>query len=121
MTSWLPSIDGRDGPIYLAIIASLAEDVAAGRLPEGSRLPTHRDLAALLGGGRGPPPPRQLTGWAGVLEVNPADKQADLTVNNAHRVAMEILASCGRVLITLASSFPIWNPPPRNFLRCLKA
>ncbi|HEX7927309.1 MAG TPA: PLP-dependent aminotransferase family protein [bacterium] len=49
MTSWLPSIDGRDGPIYMAIVASLAEDVAAGRLPEGSRLPTHRDLADALG------------------------------------------------------------------------
>lgn len=45
---WLPCLDGRAGPRYRAITEALAEDVAAGRLPEGERLPTHRDLANRL-------------------------------------------------------------------------
>lgn len=49
MTSWKPDLDGRLGPRYRAIADAIAEDVAAGRLPPGTRLPTHRDLAWGLG------------------------------------------------------------------------
>lgn len=49
MTSWKPELPGRNTPIYLAIVSALAEDIAAGRLTEGTRLPTHRELADALG------------------------------------------------------------------------
>ena len=49
MTNWMPQVTGRIGPQYLAIAAAIAEDVEAGRLPPGTRLPTHRDLAYKLG------------------------------------------------------------------------
>lgn len=48
MTIWNPDID-ETGPVYLAITRALESDVAAGRLANGERLPTHRDLAARLG------------------------------------------------------------------------
>jgi DNA-binding transcriptional MocR family regulator len=38
-----------DAPLYLALADSIAEDVAAGRLRPGTRLPTHRELARTLG------------------------------------------------------------------------
>ena len=49
MTSWLPDIETKSGPRYLAIAQVLAEDVEEGRLAPGSKLPTHRDLAFRLG------------------------------------------------------------------------
>ncbi|HSD29691.1 MAG TPA: PLP-dependent aminotransferase family protein, partial [Vicinamibacteria bacterium] len=49
MTIWTPSLEGKKGPRYLAIVEGLVEDLAARRLHEGSRLPTHRDLAERLG------------------------------------------------------------------------
>ncbi len=49
MTSWLPDLTDRSGPRYLAIADCLADDVRLGRLAEGERLPTHRDLADSLG------------------------------------------------------------------------
>jgi DNA-binding transcriptional MocR family regulator len=49
MTIWRPDLTGRDGPRYLAIAEALAEAVAEGALPPGSRLPTHRELADRLG------------------------------------------------------------------------
>lgn len=42
---WIPSLNDRPGPKYLRIADALAEDVYAGRLLAGDRLPTHRDLA----------------------------------------------------------------------------
>ncbi len=45
MSLWIPTLEGRSGPVYRAIVDALAEDVASGRLPPGSRLPPHRDLA----------------------------------------------------------------------------
>ena len=45
MTSWLPDLSNHKGPRYRAIAEALAEDVRAGRLAAGTRLPTHRDLA----------------------------------------------------------------------------
>jgi DNA-binding transcriptional MocR family regulator len=49
MTIWHPHLEGRKGPRYRAIAEALAEDLVAGALPQGSRLPTHRDLADRLG------------------------------------------------------------------------
>jgi DNA-binding transcriptional MocR family regulator len=49
MTVWTPDIDARQGPRYRAIADALADDVRAGRLPPGARLPTHRELAYRLG------------------------------------------------------------------------
>ena len=47
--TWLPSLGDRTGPKYLRIVDALAEDIYAGRLGVGARLPTHRDLAWRLG------------------------------------------------------------------------
>lgn len=49
MTHWLPDIDRRAGPRYRAIAEAIADDIQAGRLTVGTRLPTHRDLAWRLG------------------------------------------------------------------------
>lgn len=49
MTMWSPRLDGRKGPRYLAIVESIADDFASGALRQGTRLPTHRDLADALG------------------------------------------------------------------------
>ena len=49
MTIWVPKIEPRPGPRYLAIADALADDVESGRLAPGTRLPTHRDLASRLG------------------------------------------------------------------------
>src|SRR5579862_4234544 len=46
---WLPTLGDRPGPVYEAIVAALAADVASGRLHRGERLPTHRALAGALG------------------------------------------------------------------------
>lgn len=46
---WIPTIADRGGPLYLRIVAALAEDIEAGRLHQGQALPTHRTLAAALG------------------------------------------------------------------------
>src|SRR5438876_10516528 len=48
MTSWLPDLNRFSGPRYRAIAEALAADIRGGRLPPGSRLPTHRDLAYRL-------------------------------------------------------------------------
>jgi DNA-binding transcriptional MocR family regulator len=49
MTSWLPELRSRAGPLYLAIASVLARDITAGRIEPGTRLPTHRELADRLG------------------------------------------------------------------------
>ncbi len=49
MTKWLPAITMRTGTRYMAIADQLASDISAGRLKPGTRLPTHRELAARLG------------------------------------------------------------------------
>ncbi|HYD29884.1 MAG TPA: PLP-dependent aminotransferase family protein, partial [Azospirillaceae bacterium] len=48
MTNWFPDVTERHGPMYRAIADALAEDIAAGRIASGTRLPTHRDLAFRL-------------------------------------------------------------------------
>lgn len=49
MTMWMPDLASRSGPRYRALADALAEDVDAGRLTAGTRLPPHRDLAWRLG------------------------------------------------------------------------
>ncbi len=48
MTTWLPDLTQQRGPRYRAIADALAADITTGKLPTGSRLPTHRDLAYKL-------------------------------------------------------------------------
>ena len=47
--AWTPRIAGDTAPLYLAIADAIATDAETGRLAPGTRLPTHRALAATLG------------------------------------------------------------------------
>ncbi len=49
MAIWIPDLSSRAGPKYLRIVEAMAEDIATGRLPQGTRLPPHRELAYQLG------------------------------------------------------------------------
>ena len=49
MTIWQPDLTQLSGPRYLAIVDALSTDLRGGRLRDGDRLPTHRDLAYRLG------------------------------------------------------------------------
>ena len=49
VTIWVPSIDGRPGHRYRAIVEAIAEAVASGVLRAGDRLPPQRELADALG------------------------------------------------------------------------
>lgn len=49
MTMWKPELSHGTTSRYAAIANALAQDIASGRLPEGHRLPTHRELADALG------------------------------------------------------------------------
>lgn len=46
---WQPTLDDESKPRYVAIADAIARDAASGRLSPGTRLPTHRDLADVLG------------------------------------------------------------------------
>ncbi|WP_434621703.1 PLP-dependent aminotransferase family protein [Azospirillum sp. B2RO_4] len=46
---WQPDLTSRARPVYLAIADALADDIAAGRLAAGQRLPPQRVLADRLG------------------------------------------------------------------------
>jgi DNA-binding transcriptional MocR family regulator len=46
---WAPDLTTASGPRYLAIVQAIAEGVARGQLKAGEQLPTHRELANLLG------------------------------------------------------------------------
>jgi DNA-binding transcriptional MocR family regulator len=48
MTMWKPRLAGQPGPLYRRLALALQEDIAAGRLRAGVRLPTHRELAHAL-------------------------------------------------------------------------
>ena len=48
MAIWTPELVGRRGPKYLQIVEALAEGIASGALPPGTRLPPHRELAYAL-------------------------------------------------------------------------
>jgi DNA-binding transcriptional MocR family regulator len=49
MTMWQPERLEGSGPRYLALLEALSKAIGTGALIEGSRLPTHRDLADQLG------------------------------------------------------------------------
>lgn len=49
MTIWSPDLSNQQGPRAQAIVEALAEDIEAGQLKPGTRLPTHRELADKLG------------------------------------------------------------------------
>ncbi len=44
-TIWLPILQDEDGPKYLALVRALRAAITSGELPEGTQLPTVRDLA----------------------------------------------------------------------------
>jgi len=46
---WTPDLQHSNKPIYLAVADAMAEDMRAGRLAPGVRLPAQRDLAETLG------------------------------------------------------------------------
>lgn len=46
---WAPSLPKGIQPIYERLISALQSDIQSGTLPEGARLPPHRDLAHRLG------------------------------------------------------------------------
>ena len=49
MTSWLPDLAGASAPLYLAIANAIGEAIETRALPQGTKLPTHRQLALSLG------------------------------------------------------------------------
>lgn len=49
MSPWWPDLSEREGPTYAAIADAIGDAIADGRLERGTRLPTHRSLAAALG------------------------------------------------------------------------
>src|ERR1700730_8603828 len=48
MTIWTPRAAELPGPLYRRVAKALEEDIAAGRISAGTRLPTHRELARAL-------------------------------------------------------------------------
>jgi DNA-binding transcriptional MocR family regulator len=48
MTIWEPWLADAPGPLYRRVALALQQDITAGRLPPGARLPTHRELARAL-------------------------------------------------------------------------
>lgn len=46
---WKPDLVPSEEPIYLALTKAIADDIALGKLMPGTRLPTHRELADMLG------------------------------------------------------------------------
>jgi DNA-binding transcriptional MocR family regulator len=46
---WRPRLDRKSGPLYLTLASAIAQDVQAGKLKAGERLPPHRELADQLG------------------------------------------------------------------------
>jgi DNA-binding transcriptional MocR family regulator len=48
MAIWSPDLSNHEGPMYLRIVEVMAEDIATGRLPAGTRLPPYRELAYQL-------------------------------------------------------------------------
>jgi len=49
VADWRPRLERGEVPIFQALADALVADVASGKLPPGKRLPTHRDLADVLG------------------------------------------------------------------------
>lgn len=51
--AWNPVLTAGEGPLYLAIVDELANAISSGSLSPGDRLPTHRELARLVGASLG--------------------------------------------------------------------
>ncbi|MBI1187290.1 MAG: aminotransferase class I/II-fold pyridoxal phosphate-dependent enzyme [Alphaproteobacteria bacterium] len=51
--TWMPGLPESRAPLYERLVVALEQDIAAGVLEEGVRLPPHRDLAYALGVGVG--------------------------------------------------------------------
>ncbi|MCV0426335.1 MAG: PLP-dependent aminotransferase family protein [Roseibium sp.] len=49
MTDWCPDLTNSNSPRYIAIADSIEDDISAGRLGAGDRLPAQRQLASSLG------------------------------------------------------------------------
>ena len=49
MTMWKPELTDDGTPVYIAIADAIDRDIQRGALTNGSRLPTHRELASHLG------------------------------------------------------------------------
>ena len=48
-SNWVPEVENRNKPVYLAIADAIADDIRAGKLPPGQRLPPQRLLAGHMG------------------------------------------------------------------------
>ncbi|WP_170347582.1 PLP-dependent aminotransferase family protein [Ruegeria atlantica] len=48
MAIWIPDLTNREGPKYLQIVDVMVEDIVTGRLPAGTQMPPHRELAYRL-------------------------------------------------------------------------
>ncbi|TIX98289.1 MAG: GntR family transcriptional regulator, partial [Mesorhizobium sp.] len=48
MDVWLPDPGSLERPIYLSLVEKVVEALQAGKLAEGARLPTHRELSFRL-------------------------------------------------------------------------
>src|SRR2546426_691841 len=114
MTLWTPNLTGRSGPRYRAIADALTDDVRAGRLKEGTRLPTHRDLADAL---------RVTVGtvsrayseagaaWAARAGLEARAEQI-IVCNGAQHgmaIALAALASPGDVVLAEALTYPVFK------------
>lgn len=51
--TWKPRLRRSDAPLYAALVEALEADISSGRLRSGERLPTHRELARLVGASPG--------------------------------------------------------------------
>ncbi|MDI3288710.1 PLP-dependent aminotransferase family protein [Polyangium sp. 15x6] len=51
--AWRPRLRRSSAPLYAAIVDALAADISAGKLRAGDRLPTHRELANVVGASLG--------------------------------------------------------------------
>ena len=49
MTIWLPTVHQSNNPLYIEIADSIEQDIAAGKLPPGSKLPPVRNVAFDIG------------------------------------------------------------------------
>lgn len=49
MTIWTPGIQKSSVPLYTQLADAIEHDISSGRLVPGAKLPTHRDLADVLG------------------------------------------------------------------------
>lgn len=117
MTNWLPSLEGRSGPRYLAIADALASDVADGTLKPGERLPTHRDLGWKLGVTVGTVSRAYAEAERRGLvsgEVGRGTFVRNLAARDSHTVMTESLSAPGTVNLNFAF------PPPAEDIRAIE-